>query len=240
MKNSKLKTFGGAMVLAVAFVSGSLSAAERSFSVYGYDDVRITGPVNVEIETGKGMSARAEAADRATLDRVSLRRNGSQLVISMDNRTDQTNHYQKDAPVTVYLGSYEIKKITHSGTGTVKLDKLSGRTPRAQLGGFGVMDIGSVDADILEVAMQGGGQISIAGKAGDARINLLGSSMFNAPDLIVKDLQLNQRGPAQSHVSATREAKVSNSGTGTITVDGKANCLVKSDGAAQIICNPKD
>ena len=115
---------------------------------------------------------------------------------------------------------------------------LTGRTPRVRLGGFGTLHIDAVDADRLDVAMTGGGQLIMAGEARDARIELQGASIFESPDLTVEKLTLVQRGPASSRVKATREAIITNNGTGRIDIAGKPNCTVRTDGAADIVCNP--
>tara|TARA_R110000772_G_scaffold60429_14_gene136550 strand:+ start:5243 stop:5947 length:705 start_codon:yes stop_codon:yes gene_type:complete len=221
-----------------AAISGTAQAAERKFSISSFEDVRIIGSVNVFISTGKGPSAKAEAQNREILDRISLRKNGSQLVVSVKSRTN-VGRFSEDGPITVYLSSYDVKKITHAGSGAISLDKLGGSEPLARLGGFGVLSINDVDGDRLTVMMQGGGHLTIAGQVKKAQIKLLGSSNFDGSQLTVGTLDLIQRGPASSHIFVEKEANISNSGTGRIQIDGRPNCSVKSGGSAEIICNPK-
>ena len=47
-----------------------------------------------------------------------------------------------------------------------------------------------------------------------------------------------QRGPARSQLAVKREAVITNHGAGQIDIAGKPNCMVRTDGAADIICNP--
>ncbi|MEH6758065.1 MAG: DUF2807 domain-containing protein [Parasphingorhabdus sp.] len=222
-----------------AAIHAPAQAAERKFTISSFEDVRIIGSINVFISTDRGVSASAEAANREILDRVSLRKNGSQLIISVQPKAGDDSRFSKEEPVTVTLSSHLINSVTHSGSGTVSLDKLGGRDPRVRLSGFGVLTINDVDSDTLNIAMNGGGQIVIAGKAKKGRIELLGSSMLDGSGLKLGTLDLVQRGPASSHVFVEKEATISNSGTGMIQIDGKPNCSVKSGGTAQIICNPK-
>ena len=76
-------------LLPVVLVSVSLllssagQAAERKFSIFGFDDIRIGNGVDVVLTSGKGPSARAEGSNREILDRVSLQKNGKQLVVSV-------------------------------------------------------------------------------------------------------------------------------------------------------------
>ncbi|MEH6826622.1 GIN domain-containing protein [Parasphingorhabdus sp.] len=225
-------------LLTAALLSSAAQAAERKFSLFGFDDIRIGNGVDVVLTSGKGPSARAEGDTREILDRVSLQKNGKQLIVSIRPKSLSGDDYDADAPVTLFLSSYAISNISHLGSGLVTLDKLSGRTPRVRLGGFGTLRIDAVDADRLDVAMTGGGQVIVAGKVRDARVELQGASMFESPDFTVEKLTLVQRGPASSQMKVTREANITNNGTGRIAIAGKPNCTVRTDGAADIVCNP--
>ncbi|MEW4468838.1 DUF2807 domain-containing protein [Parasphingorhabdus sp. JC815] len=228
------------ILVAIALIQMSPAhAAERTFLISSFEDVRIIGSVNVTITTDRGVSASAEAANREILDRVSLRKSGSQLIISVKPRTDKNSRYSTDEPVSVRLSSHVVKSITHSGSGAVSLDKLGGRDARVRLGGFGVLTIDDVDSDTLTITMNGGGQLVMAGQANKGRITLLGSSIFDGSALTLDTLDLIQRGPASSHVFVKREANISNSGTGIIQIDGKPDCSVQTGGAAQITCDSK-
>jgi hypothetical protein len=227
------------VLLAAALLLPAVAeAAERQFSLFGFDDIRIGNGVNVVLTSGKGPSARAEGETRELLDRVSLQKNGKQLVVSVRPKSLSGDNYDGDGPVTLYLSSYAISNISHLGSGRVTLDKLSGRTPRVRLGGFGTLQIDAVDADRLDLAMTGAGQVVMAGKVRDARVELQGASMFESPELTVEKLTLIQRGPASSQMEVTREAIITNNGTGRINITGRPNCTVRTDGAAYIVCNP--
>lgn len=226
------------LISGLLLLSSASQAAERKFSIFGFDDIRIGNGVDVVLLSGKGPSARAEGETRELLDRVSLQKSGKQLIVSVRPKSLSGDKYASDAPVTIFLSSYAITNISHLGSGLVTLDKLSGRTPRVRLGGFGSLRIGAVDADRLDVAMTGGGQVTLAGTVRDARVELQGASIFESPGLTVEKLTLVQRGPASSQMKVTREATITNNGTGRIVIAGKPNCTVRTDGAAEIICDP--
>ncbi|WP_417620510.1 GIN domain-containing protein [Parasphingorhabdus sp.] len=233
-----MRLLSASLLILSLLLSSTAQAAERKFSIFGFEDIRIGNGVDVVLTSGKSASARAEGDSRELLDRVSLQKNGKQLVVSVRPKSLNGDDYDRDAPVTLYLSSYAISNISHLGSGRVTLDQLSGRTPRVRLGGFGILRIDAVDADRLDVAMTGGGQVVMAGKAREARIELQGASIFESPDLTIEKLTLIQRGPASSRITATREAIITNNGTGRIDIGGKPNCTVRTDGAADIICDP--
>ena len=233
-----MRIFSIGLLSVTLLLSSAGQAAERKFSLFGFDEIRIGNGVDVVLISGKGPSARAEGDTRELLDRVSLQQNGKQLVVSVRPRSLSGNEYDADAPVKLYLSSHAISNISHLGSGQVTLDKLSGRTPRVRLGGFGSLRINMVDAERLDLAMTGGGQLVMSGKVRDARVELQGASIFASPDLTVEKLTLVQRGPASSQLKVTREAEISNNGTGQINIAGTPNCSVRTDGAANIVCNP--
>ena len=226
------------LLTAALLLSSAAQAAERKFSIFGFDDIRIGNGLDVVLTSGKSPSAHAEGETRELLDRVSLQKNGKQLIVSVQRKSLNGDNYDADGPVTLYLSSYAISNISHLGSGRVTLDKLSGRSPRVRLGGFGTLQIDAVDADQLGVAMTGGGQIIMVGEARAARVELQGASMFESPALTVEKLTLIHRGPASSQLRVKREAIITNNGTGRINIAGKPNCLVRTDGSADIICDP--
>ncbi len=214
-------------------------AVERKFSIFSFENIQIKGAINVIVTTGKGVSAKAQANNRKTLDRVYLDRNSKTLVIMVRPKANMNQSFDTDEKITVWVSTYAVKSISVIGGGNVSLDKLSGRKSRVRLSGFGTLNIAKVDSDALDLAMNGGGLINIGGQVKNGRIELLGSSILDGASLTVEKLTLFHRGPASSHISATREAKISDSGSGKITIDGKPNCLVKTTGFSEIICNPK-
>lgn len=238
--NVKTLLLSAGLIAVMTLANSAADAAERKYSMSGFDAIRVGQGVNVVITTGTGPSAQAEADDRRILDRVSFDRSSRQLVVSMKRGSVDGSSSAENGPVTVYLTTYEVKELTHVGSGTVTLDELSGRQTRIRLGGFGAIAIGNVDSEDSDIALSGGGQVTMAGEIRKARVALIGSSTFDGKALMVERLTLTNRGASSSHVAVEREAKINNSGTGMIRIDGKPVCTIETDGAAEIICNPQD
>lgn len=234
-----MRLLSSLLVSGLLLLSSASQAAERKYSIFGFDDIRIGNGVDVVLTSGKGPSARAEGNSREILDRVTLQTNGKQLIVSVRPKSLDRNNYEEDAPVTLYLSSFAIENVSHLGSGRVTLDKLSGRSPKVRLGGFGTLQIGNVKADRLDVAMTGGGQLTMAGEAVAARIELQGASIFESPGLTIDKLTLVHRGPASSHLAVERDADISNFGSGRILIEGRPNCTVRTDGSAEISCDPE-
>lgn len=236
-----------AVILSVTAMTGALittaptaSAVERNYSIFGFNDIRIGNGVNVVITTGKGLRAHAEGGSHEQLDRLSFQQDGKQLVISLNPIDDPDDQREVIGPVTVYLSTFAVDMIAHLGSGTVTLDRLSGRAPEVRLSGFGDLTIGAVNADNLLVSMAGGGRLTMAGKTRDMRLEAQGPTTFDGSKLSTDKLSLSHRGAASSQLTVNREVNITNFGPGKIMIDGRPNCSVQSDGSAEIFCNPKN
>src|SRR3546814_19992325 len=78
MSRNFLLPFAAALVLA-----GQAHAAGRSFSVTGFDKLRVEGPYTVDVRTGAGSSTRA-SGDLRALDRLSVTVQGRTLIVRPD------------------------------------------------------------------------------------------------------------------------------------------------------------
>ncbi len=221
-------------------VAGTAEAKERKLSGYSFDAIQIIGNVNVSIETGKGPSAVAEADTRRALDRVSVRKAGDELIVSVRPGSTQTDRFSKEPPIALRLTTYQLTKILHRGPGSVAVDSMKERNTNIRIGGFGSVTVGDIDTDRLEISMNGGGELIIGGTARTAKVALLGSSRLDATALTVDDLDLTHRGPANTQITVEKRAEITNGGSGFIQIDGRPECLVRTAGAAEIICNPKN
>jgi len=223
----------------LTFSQYSADAAERRLSVFGFDSVKINGGVNVTITTGKGASAIASADSQRTLDRLQLRSAGSELIITVQQQTEDAKRYSGNDRVELILTTPALKQITHLGSGNVTVDELKARESFARIGGFGSIAIGAITADVLTIVMNGGGIMTVSGDVNEARVSLLGASSFDGSALSVNKLKLTQRGPSSTQIAVEREAEITSTGSGSIQIIGKPNCIVRSAGAAEIFCNPK-
>ncbi len=212
-------------------------AAERRFSIFSFETIRVQGGVDVEIVTGKAPSAEAEGDNQNVLDRVILRNSGKELVVGLQRPPGGDTFGRNQQKATLRLTTRELDGIIFTGSGRVTIDKLSGQSTSIRLGGFGSLNIRDVESDDLRVKMSGAGAIEIAGEAQKSRIEIIGSGSLNGPALKVKSLNLIHRGPGTSRVFASKDVEIDNSGSGSITVDGRHNCIVRSTGSAQIDCD---
>lgn len=222
-------------VLAALAVATPVSGAERSFTVTGFDRIRVDGPFRVTVTSGRGPSARASGDVRA-LDQVSMQVEGRTLVIRR-NRSAWGGYPGEEAgPVTVAVTTPGLVAAWLNGAGSLDVDDMHGRQVDLAVEGSGKIALAHVDADQLGLAISGSGGVTIAGKAAMARTVLRGSADVAGGELVVQDAEVVTEGSGEVVLEARRSAKVTATGTGNVVITGDPACLVRSLGSGVVTC----
>src|SRR3546814_9724039 len=127
MSRNFLLPFAAALVLA-----GQAHAAGRSFSVTGFDKLRVEGPYTVDVRTGAGSSARA-SGDLRALDRLSVTVQGRTLIVRPD-RSGWTG-WPGERPggeVTLSISTPALSSVALNGSGSVSIDRMAGSRIRSE------------------------------------------------------------------------------------------------------------
>ena len=182
------------------------AAAERGYSVTSFDRVRVEGPFEVVLTTGKAVSARASGSAEA-IERLSLRVEGRTMLIR---------------PGLSAWGGYPGKQ--------------SGPPRILTVEGSGQISVGALDADNASLAVAGSGAIEAAGRGKQASAVARGTAEIRAAGLAVSDLTLASESAGAVTMNASRSARVSVMGPGPVTVEGNAACEVKKLGSGPVSC----
>lgn len=214
---------------------GAAHAGERSFSVSDFERIRAEGPFAIIVESGRGTTARAIGAPDA-IDQIDIQVQGRMLIIR-PNRSRWTGWSNKASPAaTIRITVPSLKAASMSGSGSMTIAKL--RTAQAKLwfDGSGSMSVDAVEADRLDVTVQGSSQMKLAGKAAQAFVQGVGPTSIDAAALKTRDLQLTWQSSGNVTISADRTAKVTTAGSGNVTVVGKPACTVNAVGSGTVSC----
>lgn len=227
-------------IFAIAALAASpwpAHAAERVFTVTSYDRVRVEGPYQVEIVTGRGSSARATGT-REALDRIDLEVQGQTLIIRTD-RTGWTGGWPgegKSGPVTIRLTAGELRAASLSGSGRLTIDRVRGPRIALAIEGSGQMTIGRVETDRLEAALLGSGGLGMAGAVKSLDATVRGSAGIDGAALVANDLVLTTESAGDVALGARLTAKVISTGSGRTVIGGKPACTVNAIGSGEVIC----
>jgi hypothetical protein len=219
-----------------ALLSGTAAqAAERRFTVSGFEKVQVEGPFQVTVSTGKGSGAVATGSS-AALDRVSVSVEGRTLRIRPNRSAWGTAPKPGEGAVGIALTTHEVHNVVVAGSGSVALDKAKAMRVALSVSGSGSVRVAAVEADRLDVQLLGAGAMSLAGKAKSLRASVTGQGALNAAGLIAEDAELNADTTGTIALGVRRAVKIASSGAGDVTIGGTPACTLSGLGAGRVRC----
>jgi len=220
------------LALLVAMAAVPAGAATRGFTITSFDAIRVDAPVEVIITTGAGASARAEG-DQKLLDRLKLDVSGRLLAVTMQRAQlgDKSGGH-----AVLRLSTGDLARVVLAGGGSVSVSRMKGLRGEIVLGGNGDVSVAAVDLDQLNLGIAGAGRAQLAGRAGIANVRVSGPGAVAAEALRARQVTVANDGPGNVVLSADVTAKVTASGSGDVTVTGKAACSVDNRGTGRISC----
>jgi len=209
-------------------------AAQRNYSVSGFDRVRIDGPYRVELRTNVAPYAKASGTP-VSLDGVSIKVEGRTLVIRSGPGGWSAYPGEGRGPVTIEIGTHDFNAAYINGAGALMADRVKGLTFDLSVQGSGIAEFGQVDVDQMRVGLSGAGTVRVAGRVGKLSTNVRGTSNFEADRLEAKDAFIGADGPSTVRALVTNSAKVTATGLASVTLTGEPACTVNAKGSASVV-----
>ncbi len=222
----------------VAIAASPSIAAERGYSVIGFDKIKVEGPFTVIVVTGRSGSARASGS-RVALERIAVSVQSGTLVIKPYKSGWGGWPGEDPGPVTVRVTTPNLVSAALTGSGQLRINKIRGAQVGLFLAGSGQLSVDSVETDRLTLVQSGSSEMAVSGTALLADISMNGSGSLRTDALSVGDLKLVARSSGSAIIAARRSAKVDASGSGSITVTGNPACSGTNVGAGTVICGTK-
>ncbi|HEX8443920.1 MAG TPA: DUF2807 domain-containing protein [Allosphingosinicella sp.] len=213
----------------------SAQAAERRFTVSGFEKVQVEGPFQVTLATGKGSNAVATGSQQA-LDRISIQVEGRTLRIRPNRSAWGSPPKPGEGGVAIALSTHELTAVTLAGSGSLTVDRARAMRFDAAVSGSGRIAIGSVEADKLNLQLLGAGSISVGGKAKSLRATVTGQGALDAAGLAADDAEIAADTTGNIALAVRRAAKIASSGAGDVTVGGTPACTVSGIGSGRVRC----
>lgn len=222
-----------AIFAALLLASAPAAAAERSFSVTGFDRIRVEGPFRVRLTTGVAPFAKASGS-QAGLDGVALDVQGRTLVVRASRSSWGGYPGEQSGPVEIEVGTHELGTAWVNGAGSLSISRVKGLEFELVMQGSGSADIGEAQVDQLKIGITGAGNAVVAGTAGSLTALVRGTSVLDASRLKVKDAKVGSEGPSQVRLTATNEVKVDALGLASVELAGDPACTVRAQGSATV------
>lgn len=220
-----------AFAAAALALSAPAAAANRNFTVTGFDRIRVDGPYRVVLKTGVAPFARASGAP-AALDGVSVEVQGRTLIVRRNPSGWGGYPGESRGPVEIAVGTHELSTAWVNGAGSLAIDGVRGQSFDLSLQGPGSAEIGRVDVDRLRVGLTGTGSARLGGKALEATTIVRGTGSVDGSSLTVKDATIGAEGAVLVRLNATGTAKVDTQGTAVVELAGRPACTVRASGSA--------
>lgn len=224
------------VILAALLIGGSAApapAAERSFSITGFDRIRVEGPFRVKLTTGVAPFARASGS-AAAIDTVALEVQGRTLVVHPNRSSWGGYPGEPTGPVEIAVGTHELSAAWLNGAGTLDIDKVKGLTFDLSVQGSGGATIAQANVDQLKIGMSGAASATIAGTASKVAVVVRGTSNLDAAGLMVKDATVGAEGPSVVLMTASGEVTVDAKGVAAVEFAGSPACTVRAAGSATV------
>lgn len=215
--------------LAIAMQAAPAVARDRTVMLTGFDRIRVDGPYDVAVTTGRGASGRISGDDRA-LDGVSLRVEGRTLIVTAG--VNGWGGYPGDprGAVKVAVTTPMLRAAHVAGGGQLKIDRMRSQRVDLSVSGAGSLAVEAVEADQLDAALNGTGALAVSGTSGRARFLNSGTGSIAAGGLIARDLVVHSQSAGTGSYAARYTADISATGIGPVAVTGSARCTVRGPG----------
>ncbi|MDF7777907.1 DUF2807 domain-containing protein, partial [Sphingomonas sp. AOB5] len=139
----------------------SAAPEEKRFLVSGFDRVRVDGPFEVEILEG-GTRATA-VGESKVLQRLSLRVDGSTLVISAGTAGWSQPTGETLAIPKITIATPALRALLVNGGGRVRAAAMKGARVDIGLNGGGSVSVGAIQAEDLNLTLSGTGAMTLGG-----------------------------------------------------------------------------
>jgi len=201
----------------------SSTAQFSALTAVGPDDIRFT--------TGQRWQLRAEG-DPETLARLRFVVEDNQLIIGR-----RSGEKAKLRPATVYVVAPALRRATVGGSGSLEIDRLTGKKVSASLAGSGGLSVADIDADALDASLAGSGAMSLKGRSTAANLAIAGSGELRGAGLTVGSASTAIAGSGSMAFRSNGRVSASIIGSGNVSVRGSADCSrVTRTGSGTLRC----
>jgi hypothetical protein len=215
---------------ALALLAAPAGAAERNYTVTGFDRIRVDGPYRVSLKTGVAPFARA-SGDQAALEAVSIEVQGRTLTI---RRKVARGKKAPSGLVTISLGTHELATAWLNGSGGLAIDGVKGQAFQLGITGSGAAEVGDFKVDKLQVSVSGSARVALAGTVQSASFSIDGPASIDALELTAKAASVDASGPATVRLTATDTAKVRANGLAMVELAGEPACTIQPSSTADV------
>jgi len=225
---------GGCREIAGERVKGSGHVITENRTASGFNNVDISGAIDVYVKQDSVSSVKVEADDNI-LEYIQVHSDGSTLEIYTENniRLKPTNK------IKVYISNPQYKEIQVSGASTIRCENEITSADAIDIGLSGASDGRlELNAPKISVHLTGASNTSIKGKTKDFEGSASGASEIRGFDLLSENADVDASGASHIEIFASVKIDGQASGASSVNYKGNAQSGVEKSGASSV--NKKD
>jgi hypothetical protein len=214
-------------------IQPSGSGTSRIYAVSGFDKIGLAGADDAVVTVGPAFSVRAEGPSEE-LDRLRIDKNGDTLEIG--RKRNSFGWSASRGKVTVHVTLPALSGASLSGSGDMRVDRVSGGSFAGEAAGSGHLTLDRMAVDAASFSIAGSGTVTGAGTARSLQIDIAGSGELQAAGLTAARAKVNIAGSGSARASVVGDAEVSLLGSGDADLGPKARCHVSKLGSGEAHC----
>lgn len=198
-------------------ITGNKEVTKQTRTVASYDQISVTGMMNVQLVSGKEGKIQVEAESNL-MEYIETEVNGGHLKISVKNgyNIQPSNNY----PIRLIVPFEDLNAVTLTGSGNIRTsDEVRARNFDVKVTGSGNINLNLV-TEKLEGSLTGSGDIKLKGTTEEFNCKVTGSGDFQAYDLKARNVDAAVMGSGDIEISVERELNARVSGSGDIKYRG--------------------
>jgi hypothetical protein len=216
-------------------VAGGDSAVTQDFALSGFTGVKLTGPDDVTIRRGDAFSVTARGP-KADIDEMDIKLDGDKLSIGRKREGFSISRWDGEK-VEIRITMPRLTAVHVTGSGEIDADLVEGDAVEAVVTGSGDVKIGKLTAKRAAIGLSGAGDVDIdGGTVAEASYKVTGSGGIDAARLAATTLAISITGSGDVEAQATGSADVRIVGSGDAVVTGGAKCETRATGSGTATC----
>ena len=192
-------------------VEGGGALADYDLDVSSFDQISVSGPININITQGSTQAVTIQAEPEIYGIMEPRVKNG-ELIIDFENRSC----IQTDLGVTVNVTIPDLKRIEVSGTSMIQ-------------------SIGNLELDHLTVKVSGTADVSLSGSAISQTYDVSGVLVASNFDFATSDVNVDISGSGNMEVNCANNLDIDVSGSATVKYKGSPKISQKASGTINLV-----
>ncbi|OFX17139.1 MAG: hypothetical protein A2033_09690 [Bacteroidetes bacterium GWA2_31_9] len=213
-----------------AQVKGSGKIVEKEIEVADFSSIENATSFDIEIKQGDKATVKVVTDDNLQ-DFLYFKQVEGKLTISI-----QVKASFEATKSIIYVTVKDLNSLISSGTGDVKISKLSSENFTIENNGTGDINYLDMSSKILNISNSGTGDIKLEGTIENLNIENSGTGDITALNLEANYVELSNSGTGDVSIKAKTDLKIENTGTGDVKYYGKPEkSTINSSGTGDVI-----